>query len=66
LKTVYVVLISFFGGFAGIIAISSKRKGNVIAGFASVTALYCRIWIGYLAIKLFLRGNVSVPGKQCF
>ena len=37
--TVYDVLISLFGGFAGIIAISSKRKGNVIPGVAIATAL---------------------------
>src|SRR5680860_15660 len=37
--TVYDVLISLFGGFAGIIAISSKRKGNVIAGAVSYTHL---------------------------
>src|SRR5665648_933685 len=37
--TVFDVLISLFGGFAGIIAISSKRKGNVIAGVAISTAL---------------------------
>lgn len=39
LPTIYDVLISFFGGFAGIIAISSKQKGNVIAGVAIATAL---------------------------
>lgn len=37
--TVYDVLIAFFGGFAGIIAISSKQKGNVIPGVAIATAL---------------------------
>ena len=36
---IYDVLISFFGGFAGIIAVSSKQKGNVIAGVAIATAL---------------------------
>jgi uncharacterized hydrophobic protein (TIGR00271 family) len=39
LPTIYDVLIAFFGGFAGIIAISSKQKGNVIAGAAIATAL---------------------------
>jgi uncharacterized hydrophobic protein (TIGR00271 family) len=37
--TVYDVLIALFGGLAGIIAISSKRKGNVIPGVAIATAL---------------------------
>jgi uncharacterized hydrophobic protein (TIGR00271 family) len=37
--TIYDVLIAFFGGIAGIIAISSKQKGNVIPGVAIATAL---------------------------
>ncbi len=37
--TIYDVLIALFGGFAGIIAISSKQKGNVIPGVAIATAL---------------------------
>ncbi|HAQ19310.1 MAG TPA: DUF389 domain-containing protein [Prolixibacteraceae bacterium] len=37
--TIYDVLIAFFGGLAGIIAISSKQKGNVIPGVAIATAL---------------------------
>lgn len=37
--TIYDVLIAGFGGFAGIIAISSKHKGNVIPGVAIATAL---------------------------
>lgn len=36
---VYDVLIALFGGFAGIIATSSKQKGNVIPGVAIATAL---------------------------
>jgi uncharacterized hydrophobic protein (TIGR00271 family) len=36
---VYDVLIALFGGFAGILAVSSKRKGNVIPGVAIATAL---------------------------
>ena len=39
LPTIYDVLIAFFGGFAGIIALSSKHKGNVIPGVAIATAL---------------------------
>lgn len=37
--TIYDVLIAFFGGLAGIIASSTKRKGNVIPGVAIATAL---------------------------
>src|SRR6218665_208151 len=37
--TIYDVLIAFLGGLAGIIAISSKNKGNIIAGAAIATAL---------------------------
>jgi uncharacterized membrane protein len=37
--TIYDVLIAFFGGLAGIIATSSKLKGNVIPGVAIATAL---------------------------
>jgi len=35
----YDVLIALFGGLAGIIAITNKQKGNVIAGVAIATAL---------------------------
>lgn len=37
--TFYDVLIAFFGGLAGILALSSKQKGNVIPGVAIATAL---------------------------
>lgn len=37
--TIYDVLIAFLGGFAGVIAISSKQKGNVIPGVAIATAI---------------------------
>lgn len=37
--TIYDVVIALFGGMAGIIAISSKKKGNVIPGVAIATAL---------------------------
>ena len=36
---IYDVLIALFGGFAGILAISSRMKGNVIPGVAIATAL---------------------------
>ncbi len=37
--TLYDVLIAFFGGMAGIIALSSREKGNVLPGVAIATAL---------------------------
>ena len=37
--TLYDVLIAFFGGLAGIVASSTKSKGNVIPGIAIATAL---------------------------
>ncbi len=37
--TIFDVLIALFGGFAGIVAIISKNKGNVIPGVAIATAL---------------------------
>ena len=37
--TIYDVLIALFGGFAGIVAGSSKEKGNAIPGVAIATAL---------------------------
>lgn len=37
--TIYDVLIAFIGGFAGIMATSTKLKGNVIPGVAIATAL---------------------------
>lgn len=37
--TIYDVLIALFGGLSGILAISSRHKGNVIPGVAIATAL---------------------------
>lgn len=37
--TIYDVMIALFGGLAGIVAISSKKKGNVLPGVAIATAL---------------------------
>lgn len=37
--TIYDVIIALFGGLAGIVAITSKYKGNVIPGVAIATAL---------------------------
>ncbi len=36
---IYDVLIALFGGFAGMLAVSSRNKGNVIPGVAIATAL---------------------------
>jgi len=51
--TIYDVLIALFGGCAGIVALSSKQKGNVIAGVAIATALMpplCTVGYG-LAVR---------------
>ncbi len=57
---IYDVLIAFFGGFAGIIATSSKLKGNVIPGVAIATALMpplCTAGFGLATLRLnFLFG----------
>jgi len=37
--SIYDVIIALFGGMAGIVAVSSKLKGNVIPGVAIATAL---------------------------
>lgn len=39
MPTIYDVLIALFGGWAGIVAASSREKGNVIPGVAIATAL---------------------------
>ena len=52
--TIYDVMIAFFGGFAGIIATSSKQKGNVIPGVAIATALMpplCTAGFGLAALN---------------
>ena len=53
------------GGGAGIIALGSTNKGNVIPGVAIATALmppfvYGGLRLGHLADELFLRGYISV------
>lgn len=53
--TIYDVLIAFFGGLAGIIATSSKQKGNVIPGVAIATALMpplCTAGYGLATLQL--------------
>jgi len=52
--TIYDVLIALFGGLAGILATSSKQKGNVIPGVAIATALMpplCTAGYGLATLK---------------
>lgn len=70
--TIYDVLIGFFGGAAGIIAIGSRSKGNVIPGVAIATALMpplCTVGYGLAtwqpayflgALYLFLINSVYI------
>lgn len=70
--TIYDVLIAMFGGLAGVVALSSKNKGNVIPGVAIATALMpplctagygLSIWnMSYFfgAIYLFLINSVFI------
>ena len=53
--TIYDVMIGFFGGAAGIIAIGSKSKGNVIPGVAIATALMpplCTVGYGLATLQM--------------
>lgn len=53
--TIYDVLIGFFGGAAGIFAIASKSKGNVIPGVAIATALMpplCTVGYGLATFQM--------------
>ncbi|MCD8385374.1 MAG: TIGR00341 family protein [Bacteroidales bacterium] len=53
--TIYDVLIAFFGGAAGIVAIACKQKGNVIPGVAIATALMpplCTAGYGLATLQL--------------
>lgn len=70
--TIYDVLIGFFGGSAGIFAIASKNKGNVIPGVAIATALMpplCTVGYGlatwqpnyfFGALYLFLINSIYI------
>ncbi len=52
--TIYDVFIGFFGGAAGILAIGSKAKGNVIPGVAIATALMpplCTVGYGLATLQ---------------
>ena len=52
--TIYDVFIGFFGGAAGILAIGSKMKGNVIPGVAIATALMpplCTVGYGLATLQ---------------
>ena len=53
--TIYDVFIAFFGGSAGILAIASKVKGNVIPGVAIATALMpplCTVGYGLATFQM--------------
>ncbi|MEO6721486.1 MAG: TIGR00341 family protein [Ferruginibacter sp.] len=53
--TIYDVLIALFGGFAGIMATTSRHKGNVIPGVAIATALMpplCTAGYGLATLQL--------------
>lgn len=53
--TIYDVFIGFFGGAAGILAIGSKSKGNVIPGVAIATALMpplCTVGYGLATLQM--------------
>lgn len=53
--TIYDVFIGFFGGGAGIFAIASKNKGNVIPGVAIATALMpplCTVGYGLATLQM--------------
>ena len=57
--TIYDVLIALCGGLAGIIALSTKEKGNVISGGSycygfDAAFVYCRIWACYRNLLYFL------------
>lgn len=70
--TIYDVFIGFFGGSAGIFAIASKNKGNVIPGVAIATALMpplCTVGYGlatwqmsyfFGALYLFLINSIYI------
>lgn len=70
--TIYDVLIGFFGGAAGIVAIGSRSKGNVIPGVAIATALMpplCTVGYGlatwqphyfFGALYLFLINSIFI------
>lgn len=70
--TIYDVLIGFFGGAAGIMAIGSRSKGNVIPGVAIATALMpplCTVGYGlatwqmhyfFGALYLFLINSIFI------
>ena len=52
--TIYDVFIALFGGLAGVVALSTKEKGNVIPGVAiDAASLYGRLWVGFRQSDLF-------------
>ena len=56
--TIYDVLIALFGGLAGIVAMATKQKGNVI--------MYGRFRPGQWKYALFFRSVLSVLYQFCF
>ena len=62
--TVYDVLIAFFGGLAGIVASSTKSKGNVIPGVAIATALMPPYRLNRFEFIFLLLANVKITNKE--
>ena len=62
--TIYDVFIGFFGGAAGILAIGSKVKGNVIpwcghSDRPDAPAMHGGLWIGHFSDDIFFRCSIS-------
>ena len=61
--TIYDVLIAAFGGLAGIVALSSKNKGNVLPGVAIATALMPPLCTAGYGVSI---GNWSYVGGALY
>lgn len=67
--TVYDVLIAFFGGLAGIVASSTKSKGNVIPGVAIFLRCFLSLFYQYGVYQSgYLRGGppAEIPEEGLF
>ena len=68
--TIYDVFIALFGGLAGVVALSTKEKGNVIPGVAIATALMpplCTAGYGLASGNLiYFRVLLSLLYQLCF
>ena len=64
--TVYDVLIAFFGGLAGIVASSTKSKGNVIPGVAIATALMPPLCAAGFSLATFVVVRLLKYPKKVF